>query len=129
MVQSNLVLVNAIKMAALECVEHSNPVAVNYGVVTSVEPLKIKVDQKLVLTRAQLVLTRNVTDYEILMEVEHNTESASGGSGYGQFDRHSPGYNGEKIFRVKNGLKVGEEVVLVRVSGGQKFIVFDRVGK
>ncbi len=126
--QNDMFLVNVIKKAALQGVESSNPVSVVYGVVMSETPLKIKVDQKLILSKAQLVLGRNVTNHEKVMVVEHTTESASGGSGYGQYDGHSHAYSGNKSFRVENGLKVGEEVILLRTQGGQKFVVFDRVG-
>lgn len=40
---------------------------------------------------------------------------------------HNHTYTGKKRFRVHNGLKKGDNVVLIQVQGGQKFIVLDKV--
>lgn len=40
---------------------------------------------------------------------------------------HSHSYSGTKSFRVHLGLSVGEQVLLLRVDGGQKYIILDRV--
>jgi len=55
-------LIESMKKAALDAVETSKPCVVVFGKVTSTSPLKINVEQKLTLTDAQLILTRNVTD-------------------------------------------------------------------
>jgi len=94
-------LVEIIKKSAVEAVEASNPVSAVYATVTSINPLKIVTEQKLPLSKEQLVLTRNVTDYKITLD---NTEHT-----------------------IKNALKVNEKVVLIREQGGQKYIVWDRV--
>ena len=91
--------------------------------------MKIKIDQKLILTSTQLVLSRNVTDYEVEMTVDHLTENRSGGSGEASFSSHNHEYKGRKTFLVHNALKSGEEVILMQVSGGQKYIVIDRIDK
>lgn len=46
--------------------------------------------------------------------------ASSGGS-------HTHGYIGRKTFLVHYGLQVGECVTLIRIQGGQKFIVLDRI--
>ena len=55
--------VKILKQIAKETIAADAPVAVCFGTVTSEEPLQILVDQKLPLSQAQLILTRNVTDY------------------------------------------------------------------
>lgn len=47
----------------------------------------------------------------------------------GNHDRlsHKHGYVGRKTFRVHLGLKTGERVLLLRIQGGQQYIVLDRV--
>ena len=129
-------LVKLIKKAAVEAVKASSPANMIFGKVISEVPLKIKVDQKLILTSAQLVLSRNVTDYEIEMEPSlneapyfHETEEMSGGSGDALFAAHKHKYQGRKKFLVYNALKNGEEVILMQIAGGQKYIVIDRIGK
>ena len=56
-------LTKAIKKAASKAVKAEKPVEVCFGKVTSASPLQILVDQKFTLGAAQLVLTRNVTDF------------------------------------------------------------------
>lgn len=118
--------VKEVKRAAVEAVEASNPMQVCFGTVTSVSPLKITVDQKKILTSAQLLLTNNVRDFSVDMIVDHETEETSGGSGDAEFESHLHAYKGKKKFRVLLGLKSGEKVILLRCNGGQKFIVLDR---
>ena len=40
---------------------------------------------------------------------------------------HKHAYKGKKAFKVHLGLKAGEQVLLLRTDGGQKFIIIDRV--
>ena len=53
-------LIEVMKKAALDAVEASKPVAVMYGRVTGVSPLKIRLDQRMELEAGQLVLLRSV---------------------------------------------------------------------
>lgn len=122
-------LLIAIKRAAVDAVEATKPTSIVYGKVISISPLKINVEQKMTLTNAQLVLTRNVTDHKIHMTVDHVTENRSGGSGDTSFASHNHTYKGKKEFTVHNGLIIGDEVVMIRIQGGQKYIVLDRVVK
>lgn len=66
---------NVIKKAAAQAVDASKPVALVFGKVTKASPLEINVEQKMTLTMAQLVLTRNVTNYNVNMIVDHETEN------------------------------------------------------
>ena len=122
-------LVKLIKKAAVDAVNASRPANMVFGKVISDSPLKIKVDQKLILTSAQLVLSRSVTDHTIEMTVNHATENASGGSGDSAFASHNHKYVGKKEFLIHGALKKDEEVILMQLSGGQKYIVIDRIGK
>lgn len=131
-------LLKMIKRSAVDAVNASKPADVVFGKVISEKPLKIQIDQKLILTSAMLVLTRNVTEFKVKMTVDHQTEdfththvihdSFSGG-GSAETETHHHAYKGKKEFLVHNGLKNGEEVLLIRQSGGQKYIVIDRIGK
>ena len=58
----------------------TKPVHLLFGEVISVSPLKIQVDQKSIYTEKMLVLTRNVTDFEVDMSVSHITEKRAGDS-------------------------------------------------
>lgn len=69
--------VKTLKQTAVDAVEAEKPVNVCFGEVVSISPLKINVEQKLVLGEAQLILTRNVTDYETKVTVDWTTENAT----------------------------------------------------
>ena len=42
--------------------------------------------------------------------------------------KHSHGYKGRKKIMLHYGLKQGESVLLIKMQGGQKYIVIDRIG-
>ena len=138
-------LVKAMKKAARDERESSKPVNILFGVVQSVKPLKINVEQKMLLGEAQLVLTRNVTDYHLAVTVDCLTESAlgthshsvSGTDGGGDAVNlttgesnlvHKHPVSGKKNIAVHNSLAVGEKVILIRQQEGQKYVVIDRIG-
>lgn len=100
-------LLKVMKEAGVKATDAKNPVNVCFGKVISTSPLKILVEQKITLGSAQLVLTRNVTDYDLNVTVEWDT--------------------GLKKMKVHNSLVEGEKVLLLRVQGGQKYVVIDRV--
>lgn len=125
-------LVESMKLAALGAVDASKPVQVCFGKVTSVSPLKILVEQKLPLGEGQLVLCRNVTDYVTTVSIPSEygwaTQNRSGGSGDPAFASHNHDIViSKKKITVHNGLVVGDEVILLRQQGGQKYIVVDKI--
>ena len=122
-------LLKMVKKAAVDAINASKPANMVFGKVINISPLKIKIDQKLVLTSAQLVLSRNVTDYRLSVTMNHTTDNKSGGSGESSFASHNHSVTGTKTMTVHNSLKVGEEVILMQMSGGQKYIVIDRIEK
>ena len=100
-------LLRLIKKTALEAVKASSPADIVFGKVIQTAPLKVKIDQKLILTSAQLTLSRNVTDYRLSVTDDGTTKEVV----------------------VHNALKQGEEVIMMQVAGGQKYIIIDRLGK
>lgn len=102
-------LLNIIKTASRNAVEESQPANICFGKVTSASPLKILVEQKMTLGKAQLVLSRNVTDFVTDIIINPSTSST------------------KQEMKIFNGLKTGDEVILIRQQGGQKYIVLDRV--
>ncbi len=117
-------LISEIKKIAVNAVDSEKPCDVIFGSVISESPLKINVEQKLTLTEEQLVLSRNVTDYEIEINIEDKnkwlTETA---------ELHKHEIKGKKKVKVLGSLKTGEKVILARIKGGQKFAVLDRIGE
>lgn len=138
-------LLNTIKQAATEAVDAGKPVQICFGKVTSASPLQILVDQKMTLDSSFLVLTRNVTEFTTMVTVQWESESAltththtvkgkdSNGDDIdlisGKTDlAHSHSVKGTKQITIHNALEKGEEVILLRMQGGQKYIVLDRIG-
>ena len=120
-------LIKLIKRIAVEAVEASKPTNIVFGQVTSASPLKITIEQKITLSSQQLILTRNVTDHEIEMTLDHETDYKSGGSGDSSFASHNHAVTGKKTMTLHNALKKGEKVALLRTQGGQQYVVIDRV--
>lgn len=127
---------SAIKKAAMDANEASQPMAVLYGTVKQEKPLEIRVNQKMTLKEKQLHLTHAVRDYEVDIEVSHYTVNDAflktlhdhPGVEENSFDStHKHAYKGRKKIKIYNGLKEGEEVILLRYPGGQEFLVLDRV--
>ncbi len=117
---------------------------------TKVQGLRIQVDQKLILGEKQLILTNAVRDYYVKLTTvgeqlneadgkEHVTEKRenkshaepSGPAGLPGYDdafaSHDHDYKGDKWWKVNLKLQAGEHVLLLRIDGGQKYIVLDRV--
>ena len=69
-------LVDTLKRAAVEAVEAGKPVNVYFGEVVSSSPLKINVEQKMILGEKQLILSRNVTDFSTMVAVDWTSESS-----------------------------------------------------
>lgn len=130
--------VKTMKKAAIEAVEAGNPANVCFGKVTHINPIEILVDQKLKLGLAQLVFCRNVTDHmtEVTVQWEserndtrHRHKESEGSFTDYEETPHVHEIEGRKNFLIHNGLEMGDEVILLRQQGGQKYIVIDRVGE
>lgn len=122
-------ILNVMKQAGKNATEAGNPVNVCFGKVTSTSPIKILVEQKITLGKAQLVLTRNVTDYSVNVTVDWETNTSLDVTTEGGMNlSHGHDVKGKKKMTIHNALQKGDEVLLLRVQGGQKYIVMDRVG-
>lgn len=110
--------VQLIKHIAMEAFNASKPCNYKIGTVTKTEPLTVRVSDSFSLDEDFLLLSRNVTDYEVEMETDHVTETAS---------QHQHAYKGKKTFRVLNHLEQGEQVLMFREQGGRRYIITDRV--
>jgi hypothetical protein len=94
-------MINSIKKAALDAIEASKPVAVMAGTVTKTSPLEVNVDQRLTLEADFLIVPESLTRYTIQV--------------------------GGVEYVIRQGLQPGDRVVLLRLQGGQKFLILDKV--
>ena len=101
---SDKTLYSIIKQIVDNTINESNQVDVRIGTVESINPLKIRVSKKLLLTEPFLKLSRNVKDYETKMVIDGITKNV----------------------KVLNGLKKGENVIMVKYQNGQKYLVLER---
>lgn len=127
-------IVEIIKMAAIEAVNASSPVAIVFGKVISDLPLKINIEQRLTLDESHLILSKNVTDYKTKIsfdnpgikqvfttwDMSETVESSPSKITFKTKTKHD--------ITVYNALKLNETVIMLQVQGGQKYIVLDRVG-
>jgi len=81
----------------------SKPVHLIVGRVTASapDPLEISIDQKLILSADFLIVPESLMHLELHLQ-------------------------GDPVV-VRQGLTVGDRVLLLRVQGGQRYVVFDRV--
>lgn len=116
---------------------------VEYGRVTSVNPLEIMLDTNLPLSAAFLTLTNAVKDHTVditvswatvedeYLKADHTHGNGNNGSpttSTTDFDtKHKHDIKGRKRITIHNGLTLGERVILLRKQGGLDYIVLDRV--
>ena len=140
-----------IKKSALEAVDASKPARFFFGQVTGTEPLQIDIEQKMKLEGSQLILSRNVTDFETEITVDILTEQARSTHSHaisldmdeageplhmhGILASMEPGelshaheIRGRIKVTVHNGLASGDKVILLQNKGGQQYLVVDRIG-
>lgn len=125
-------LVDTLKRAAVEAVKAGKPVNVYFGEVVSASPLKINVEQKMILGEKQLVLSRNVTDFKTNItagNIKNYYYTGDVNSGTVPVSPSHVRAVGTIEITVHNGLAVGDGVILIRQQEGQRFIVVDRIGK
>jgi len=94
-------LLEVIKKAAADAVDAGSPMNVLYGTVISLAPIEITVEQRFSLTKEFLILSEAVQ--ELNVEI-----------------------SGAK-YVIRKGLQAGDTVIMLRVQGGQQYVVLDRV--
>lgn len=150
-------LIKILKKSSLDAFEASKPCHVVFGTVTSESPLKVNVEQKMTLTSAQLIIPRSLTNYTVMIDIDDATEIGAGhidlthkhsfSGDTGSYNSHSHSFSGEtengggidishthkfkgrKEITIRNALKINDEVIMIRVQGGQKYLIVDKVVK
>ena len=68
-------ILRVIKQAAYDANQAAYPVEILTGKVLSAAPIEIMVEQKLTLTKKQLIIVREVTDYTVMTEIKTGMDS------------------------------------------------------
>ncbi|MFH5185717.1 DUF2577 domain-containing protein [Paenibacillus sp. TAB 01] len=107
-------LLDLIKQAGVGAYDATNPVAILPGTVTNTNPLEVNVEQRFTLTEDFLLVPESLTLLELDLKHSHST---------------ADGVTGESLttITIRRGLEVGDIVLLIRVQGGQQFIILDRM--
>ncbi len=120
-------LVELLQQISSRTVEAGDPFEHRKGTVESIDPLTIKIDQYTILEEDELILTHLVRNHDVDISVSHETEEFELIEGIAtDIKKHKHEYKGKKKITLHYGLKVGEDVVLLKVQGGQTYIVLDR---
>lgn len=101
-------IVELIKEISVKSVEYGEPCDFCYGKVTSINPLKVQLSQKLELGKEQLILPNHLTEYKFPLNLKDE---------------------GKVEVVVREGLKAGDNVILIKKKGGQEYLIFDRMAK
>lgn len=126
-------MLDVIKYISLGVMNSSQLVNIFRGTVTSVSPLEIMINQKVVLSMPFLILTNAVKDHDVDImvswETVNNTHQHENGNDGKPTDEHTHNHMvwGRKRITIYNGLTLGEEVLLLRLQGGQDYVVLDRI--
>ena len=116
--------------------KNSELVNLVFGKVETIEPLTIRVDAQTLLIEKELILTHLVRDYEVDIEVSHqtvnddilNTLHNHLGVPDNFFDSHHyHAYQGRKKIKIYQGLQIGEGVLMIKEQGGQRHVIIDRL--
>lgn len=94
-------MLEAIKQAALGAMDAAGPVIVQLGSVTQINPLKVMVDNRLELTEDFFILPECLTEQKIMI--------------------------GSQEIEIRKALAAGDKLLLIRVQGGQRYAIMDRV--
>ena len=119
-------IVKKVHQAAIDAMESTKPVNVYFGEVMSVSPLKIDVEQKMILGEKQLILTRNVTDFKTKItagNIKNYYYTGDVNSGTAPVSPSHVHAVGTIDITVHNGLAVGDGVILIRQQEGQKSVI------
>lgn len=96
-----------------------------YGDVITVNPLSIKIDQKLTIPENAIILTYPVIERKINLQHTHDYIDDNGTVVINKTTETETPDHSEYI--LIPGLQIGDKVIMLRVDNGQKFIVLSKV--
>lgn len=123
----------------MDAFDTSNPVAVMFGTVISASPLEVNVDQRYNLTENFLIIPERLMylrgiDERFQLEIKGNVKTGPAVDEESDEEWTSQmRIWGEEMEVTRRGelplgrLKEGDQLILLRMQGGQKYLVLDRV--
>lgn len=107
-------MIDIIKEAAMKAYNASNPLNIEFGVVTDADNLTICINQKRILSKEFFLVPESLTRYVVDLEHSHTCPS---------------GVTNTQLFPlvIREGLKVNDCVILLKIEQGSRYIVLDKV--
>lgn len=112
-------LIDIMKRASMEAQDSQQPCDLRFGTITSVKPLKVQITNQFILPESLLIVPQHLTDYEVDVTIPNWKTS--------QYEGHTHAVEGKNKMTVHNSLKVGDQVALIRKTGGQSYYILDRI--
>lgn len=110
-------MVQLIKEASRAQQEAAKPTAILYGTVSSLNPLSVRVDDKLTITESFLVVPDAFGTVTGTAQLSFTVTTSQG----------SEQVNTTASVSIDNAIKVNDAVALLRVQGGQQFVIIGRL--
>ena len=110
-------LIESIKKISANAQTADEPMAIAYGNVINESPVEILTGQKMILDEKRLIFTEWTRSISTEAEIAWQSETA---------DEHSHSISGKKAITFDNSLKTGDRVIMLKMQGGQKYIVLGR---
>lgn len=98
-------LLETIKTAAIDAINSTKPVEIVLGIVLSTQPLKIELEQKLLLSDAFVIVPEELTNRKVKIMINDMEEE----------------------IEIKNALQAGDKLALAKIQGGQKYLIISRL--
>lgn len=98
-------LIEIIKRASLDAMENAQMCDLREGTVVSVSPVKVKVTNLFTIPSSMLIVPQHLTNHDVEVEL----------------------FGEEQTLTIRNELKVGDKVALLRKQGGQSYFILDRI--
>ena len=124
--------VKLIQEISVNAIDNTKPMSILFGEVISSEPIKIFIEQKLILNSNYLIIPEHLRDFDTKISFD-NPDIKQIFTTY-NIDETNESNPSKISFKDKvehnitiyNALKTGDNVILIRCCGGQKYLVFDR---
>ncbi|WP_206438411.1 DUF2577 domain-containing protein [Paenibacillus whitsoniae] len=94
---------NLIKQVGVGATEAGKPLQLLFAKVTGIDPLEVFVDQRFALDEDFLIVPESLTAYRVESEAL------------------------PEPLVIRRGLEAGDDLILLRLQGGQQFLILDRV--
>lgn len=98
-------LLEIIKTASKDMMDNAQLCDLRYGKVVSTSPLKVQITTQLTIPSSLLIVPQHLTNYKVSATIDGVI----------------------KTITIKNALKTGDKVALLRKQGGQSYFILDRI--